>query len=116
MAEAVPATRRFVSGVLARWHEDALVPDANVIVSELASNAVLHAHSPFRVSIDRSVGMVCISIQDVAADLAQQQPESIEPGGRGMVIVEALSRRWGCDTLPGGKVVWAELSATGTDV
>jgi len=114
--EAVPATRRFVSDVLARWQEDALVPDATVIVSELASNAVLHAHSPFRVSIDRSVGMVCISIQDVAADLARQQPESIEPGGRGMVIVEALSRRWGCDSLPGGKVVWAELSATGTDV
>jgi hypothetical protein len=33
-----------------------------------------------------------------------------------MAIVEALSRRWGCDALPGGKVVWAELAATGTDV
>jgi hypothetical protein len=44
--------------------------------------------------------------------LAEQQPPSRdEMTGRGMAIVDALSRRWGCDTLPAGKVVWAELAA-----
>ena len=41
----------------------------------------------------------------------QQDPTSHEMGGRGMAIVDALSQRWGCDELPAGKVVWAELIA-----
>ena len=41
----------------------------------------------------------------------QQDPTRDEMGGRGMAIVDALSRRWGCDALPAGKVVWAELDA-----
>jgi hypothetical protein len=82
------------------------------VASELATNAVLHADSPFRVSVDRSIGVVCIAIQDAVEGLAEQQPPSRdEMTGRGMAIVNALSRRWGCDALPAGKVVWAELAA-----
>ena len=33
-----------------------------------------------------------------------------------MMIVDALSRRWGCDALPTGKVVWAELATSSADV
>ena len=115
--EAVAAVRRFVTDVLARWREQDLVLDATLVASELATNAVLHASSPFRVSVDRSVGVVCIAIQDVASDPAQQRdPNGHDASGRGMAIVEALSRRWGCDSLPTGKVVWAELTTTSTDV
>jgi anti-sigma regulatory factor (Ser/Thr protein kinase) len=115
--EAVAAVRRFVAEVLHHWHEPDLVPDASLVVSELATNAVLHASSPFRVSVDRSIGVVCVAIQDVTPEPAEQQDTGgQDASGRGMVIVEALSRRWGCDALPTGKVVWAELAATGTDV
>jgi anti-sigma regulatory factor (Ser/Thr protein kinase) len=110
--EAVPAVRRFVTGVLRLWREEAMTADAELVASELATNAVLHADSPFRVSVDRSIGVVCIAIQDAVEGLAEQQPPSRdEMTGRGMAIVDALSRRWGCDALPAGKVVWAELAA-----
>jgi anti-sigma regulatory factor (Ser/Thr protein kinase) len=110
--EAVPAVRRFVAGVLQLWREEAMTADAELVASELATNAVLHADSPFRVSVDRSIGVVCIAIQDAVEGLAEQQPPSRdEMTGRGMAIVNALSRRWGCDALPAGKVVWAELAA-----
>jgi anti-sigma regulatory factor (Ser/Thr protein kinase) len=108
--EAIAAVRHFVTGVLRLWHEDATVPDAELVASELATNAVQHADSPFRVSVDRAVGVVCIAIQDTVDGRAEQQPPTPdELSGRGMAIVNALSRRWGCDALPSGKVVWAEL-------
>ena len=115
--EAVAAVRRFVTEVLTHWSELDLVTDATLVASELATNAVLHASSPFRVSVDRSVGVICIAIQDSTSEPAEQQDAGHHDGsGRGMVIVEALSRRWGSDSLPTGKVVWAELTTTSTDV
>jgi anti-sigma regulatory factor (Ser/Thr protein kinase) len=115
--EAVAAVRRFVTEALQRWGEHDLIIDATLVVSELATNAVLHASSPFRVSVDRSVGVVCLAIQDIAPDHAQHRGfEGQDLSGRGMVIVEALSRRWGCDSLPTGKVVWAELATSSTTV
>ena len=112
--EAVAATRRFVAAALERISAPELVPDAELIVSELATNAVLHARSPFRVSVDQSVDVVCISVQDAGDGLAEQDAGGLEahaPGGRGMAIVDALARSWGCDPLQDGKVVWAELVA-----
>lgn len=112
--EAVAAVRHFVTRILERWQEGGLASDAALVASELATNAVLHADSPFRVSVDRSIGVVCIAIQDVHLGRAeQQQSVAGAVSGRGMAIVEAVARRWGCDALPGGKVVWAELSASG---
>lgn len=110
--EAVTAVRRFVTEILDLWHERYLLPDALLVASELATNVVNHAGSPFRVSIDRSMGVVCIAIQDVATGQAVRQTVGDDvTNGRGMAIVEALSRRWGSDVLPSGKVVWAELAA-----
>jgi hypothetical protein len=102
---AVPAARRFVDRVLRLWGEDDLLADAALVASELATNAVKHAMSPFRVRR--------LSIEDVgpAHPTARAAlPEDF--GGRGLAMVQALVLRWGCDPLPGGKVVWAELVST----
>ncbi len=109
--EAVAAARGFVTGILERWNEGDLVEDAALLASELATNAVLHAGSPFRVSVDRSIGIVCIAIQDLGSGQAEQPEPAVpsDPSGRGLAIIEAVARRWGCDFLPGSKVVWAEL-------
>lgn len=117
--ESVAAARRFVTDTLGQWKLKRAVHDAALIASELATNAVIHAGSPFRVTVDRSAGMVCLAFHDVGDGRAERDPDDLElqhngraeaPNGRGMSIVEALSRRWGCDSLPGGKVVWAELA------
>lgn len=110
--EAVTAVRRFVAEAIELWDENFLLPDALLVASELATNVVNHARSPFRVTIDRAMGVVCIAVQDVATLHAVRQTVGDDiTSGRGMTIVEALSRRWGSDDLPSGKVVWAELAA-----
>ncbi len=110
--EAVASVRRFVTRVLEPWYEPSLLDDAVLIVSELATNAVRHADSPFRVSLDRSADRVRIAVQDVwEKDAEEQQPSEDALGGRGLAIVGALTDRWGTEPLPTGKVVWAELHA-----
>jgi hypothetical protein len=110
---AVPAARRFVDRVLRSWGEDELLGDASLIASELATNAVKHALSPFRVRLHRVAGVVRLSIEDVGpARPAVRDATPDDFGGRGMAMVQALVLRWGCDPLPDGKVVWAELAAS----
>ena len=110
VVSAVPAARRFLIDVLRSWGEEDLVVDAAVVVSELTTNAVLHATSAFRVHLLRSRDIVRISVDDVGP--ARPQPREASPedfGGRGMQLVSALTRAWGCDVLESGKTVWAEI-------
>lgn len=112
VAEAVVAARNFVTGVLERWGEHQLFWDSAIITSELATNAVMAGRSPFRVVVDRGDGVIRISIEDVAPGWPQRRRATPEDAhGRGVAIVESLARRWGCDRLGEGKVVWAELRA-----
>ena len=107
---AVPAARRFAVDVLRSWGEDAVVTDASLVVSELATNAVSHASSAFQVSLTRTDSTILISVEDVGATRPQRRQASPDDfGGRGMLLVEALARSWGCDTTDDGKSVWAEL-------
>lgn len=113
VAEAVVAARNFATGVLERWGEHQLFWDAALITSELATNAVMAGRSPFRAVVDRGGGVVRIAIEDVAPGWPQRRTAmSEELNGRGVAIVESLARRWGCDDLGDGKVVWAELRAS----
>ena len=111
--EAVGASRAFVADVLGRWGEaPEQVEDVVLLASEMATNAVIHARSPFRISVDRSGDGINVAVQDVAHRLPQVGTgDARSDTGRGMGIVAALSSCWGCDDVPSGKVVWAELAA-----
>jgi anti-sigma regulatory factor (Ser/Thr protein kinase) len=111
VVSAVPAARRFVADVLRSWGAESALVDASVVVSELTTNAVLHAVSAFRVHLTRHDGGVRISVDDVGP--ARPEPRQAAPqevGGRGMKLIEALTRGWGCDVLESGKTVWAEVA------
>ncbi|MFM6850080.1 MAG: MEDS domain-containing protein [Terrabacter sp.] len=108
--ESVPAARHFVVDVLRAWGHADLVPDAALIISELATNALHHAGSPFRAVVDRRRGGLRVGVEDATeAPLQRREITMDDVGGRGVHIVEALAERWGSSPLPGGKVVWAEL-------
>lgn len=110
--QAVAAARRFVTLVLESWGERDLLADAALITSELATNAVRHAVSPFRTVVDRSRAGVRISIADLEpGEVAAGTADPTALAGRGVAIVEALASQWGCYPAPDGKVVWAELHA-----
>ena len=109
--EAVAAARSFVVGALPLAGAD-LVGDAALVASEMVTNAVLHGDSAFRVHVTGDAQRVRIAVEDAQTGVVV--PRIAEPdalNGRGLVIVEALSTRWGCEPHAEGKVVWAELAA-----
>lgn len=112
VAESVAAARGFVANVLGHWGASQLSWAAGVITSELATNAAVGQRSPFRVGVGCGGGVVRIGVEDISRDHPQRQtPTADDTHGRGMVIVETLARRWGCQRVGEGKVVWAELAS-----
>ena len=86
-----------------------------LVASELATNAIEHAKSAFRISAvaerDRGVLIVRIEVMDADPRHPRKLPQHTgDAGGRGIPLVEALSQRWGVQsTSSGGKIVFAEL-------
>jgi anti-sigma regulatory factor (Ser/Thr protein kinase) len=103
--------RHFVVGTLRRWgHERTVVDDAALVVTELTTNAVIHAQSPFTVTLSSRDGRVRIAVHDQSSSLpTKRAPDAIEPSGRGLRMVETMSDAWGCERVGDGKSVWAEL-------
>lgn len=111
-ATAVRLARRYVEDLLRRrgWAE----PDwfaAELAVSELVANAVVHA--PGRVTLRLRVdGDLCIEVTDehpvAPVDPAAHQPG--EAGGMGLRVVDRLCRDWGVDRRDGAKTVWCRLA------
>jgi len=104
--------RRFVSEVLREWNVGELTDSANLIVTELATNAMLHARSGFTVSMAQTGSVVRIAVGDTASAVPQRaRGGAAALVGRGIPIIEALAARWGHLALEEGKLVWADLSA-----
>ncbi len=108
---AYPAreARRFARSALDRYGEVAEV--AELLVSELATNVVRHACPPFTVELSINCQVVRVSVADGATvDLRVTQADGDQTSGRGLQLLEALSRRWGVERTTNGKRVWFELS------
>ena len=108
---AASDARRLVADTMRRWgHERSLVVDAELVTTELAANAIVHARTPFRVSVHRYGPVVRIAVNDRAMVLPTLLgPDPARPTGRGVYLVSAISRRWGVEVTGDGKAVWAEL-------
>ncbi|MEU6605085.1 ATP-binding protein [Streptomyces shenzhenensis] len=109
---SVPAARRLVRSTLTDWQLPALGYLAELVVAELVSNTVRHARdSVVRVTLRRIAnGGVRVAVTDKSHAVPVLRPLNDDAlDGRGLAIVDAVSRRWGTDLLPWGKRVWAEL-------
>ncbi len=108
----VREARDFVSARLRRHHLDDLVPDAQLVVSELVTNAVVHAGTPFSVSLELLDDCVELVIGDGSpGELVARLPEPLALGGRGLQVVDECSASWGVRRAPGGgKAVWATFA------
>jgi serine phosphatase RsbU (regulator of sigma subunit)/anti-sigma regulatory factor (Ser/Thr protein kinase) len=119
---AVPAARRFVRETLTSWQVpgcDDMLANAELLTSELVTNAVLHAETPVRVTCRAHGCEVEVSVLD-------RQPECTIPGvpgrtadadreaGRGLVLLAALASSWGVTYAPAAKAVWFRLQPGGT--
>lgn len=81
------------------------------IVSEIVTNAILHARTPFRVRVSRNGAAIRVDVSDASTEMPMRRPYDLsEVTGRGLHIVDRLSDRWGVSKLPQGKTVWFELA------
>src|SRR5205085_1114031 len=81
-----------------------------LITTELVTNAVAHARTPFTVTIDLAGQRLRVEICDgcTAQPVIQRAPTETDIGGRGLLIVAALADRWGVESEVDGKSVWFE--------
>ena len=108
---SVAEARHFVAATLGRWGCERLIDDAQLVVSELVTNAVIHAHTPAHLVVTLRVGRLRIEVTDGGHGSLRPQPwDGRRLGGRGLLIVDRLAERWGVAHDTDGKSVWVELS------
>jgi anti-sigma regulatory factor (Ser/Thr protein kinase) len=106
------AARLMLHEALERWDQRAVLDDAALILSELVTNAVVHARSPLEVSIRHHDGKLRLSVHDQSPARPRLGKADCEPGtGRGLRLIAELAADWGIAPSGPGKVVWAELAA-----
>lgn len=114
-ASSVAAARRFAEQTLDDWGLDAASWTALQLVSELATNAVIHAKTAFSVELGRSADELRIGVGDAsraAPGVRHYGAESTT--GRGLRLIESIATRWGVDASEDGKVVWFAIDLGGS--
>lgn len=106
---SVPAVRHFVLNAVKQLPSSAL-DTAGLLVSELATNAVLYGGTKFRVTVRCEDDQLVVTVTDRGSGtpLLNDDPSPSEPHGRGLLIVSQLADGWGIDTSPedGTTAVW----------
>lgn len=107
------AARRFARAQLRTWKLPGLTDALELVTDELAANAVEHGTGPFiAVRLELSDSAVTVKVWDANSDRMPALPDpaaaDLDEHGRGLLLIEALSSKWGAYRSPtGGKVVWA---------
>lgn len=106
--------RRFVASTLAEWRWQGELDEVVLLTSELVANGIAHAVSTLTLTLRGEGDCVRVELTDDSAD--RPVVRSLHPDaerGRGLVLVEALSRRWGVEAVDAdGKVVWFEVNGS----
>ena len=116
---APAAARTAIRPILLSWNctdEDWLF-DAGLIVTELVTNAIRHGGGGLELMLTMHERSVTVRVADGSAVLPEvQEPDADADGGRGLLIIEALSDAWGVEDHPGGKRVWVRLQRPSIDL
>lgn len=109
--QQVRVARRYVTDALQNWEHSPLADTIELLLSELVTNAVVHAQSAPLVSVRLLPDRVHVEVTDGDPSGVQALPSSTtRSSGRGLAIIEALAMGWGTALLPHGKVVWFDVA------
>ena len=108
---AARRARELVTEACLRWELPGTAGSACIVVTEMVNNVVAHARTAMTVRLARDGGHLLVAVQDTNPTV----PEFRGPvaptayGGRGLLLIDSVSVRWGTLPFRGGKVVWAVL-------
>jgi anti-sigma regulatory factor (Ser/Thr protein kinase) len=115
-AASIRMAREFVRGHLLRHDLEHLVDDVELVVSELATNVMIHARTPFTVTLTgMSDGSVLLTVSDGSPRRPTHTAASaLDTMGRGLSIVDQVSSAWGVTAAdaPHVKCIWASFLDT----
>ena len=108
---SVRTARQFVATVLADHGLHELADATTSVVSELATNCVIHARTPFTVEVARQGDGVRVSVTDTSPVQARLRSYGVDSTtGRGLRLVASLATTWGVEADRSGKTVWFEVT------
>jgi anti-anti-sigma regulatory factor/anti-sigma regulatory factor (Ser/Thr protein kinase) len=108
---ALSIARRLIREECLAWQLPELIDDAELIITELVSNAVVHGAAPVALTFTLREHFLHMSVHDGSPVL----PKRVLPdpdtgaGGRGLLLVDAVAAGWGTTPVADGKAVWATL-------
>ena len=104
--------RGFLRGVLSQCGQQQLARTADVLISELVTNAVVHARSPVHLKVAVREVAVRVEVTDASALPPRLEPPRADAtAGRGLQLVDALADEWAYEVVPGdGKTVWFQIN------
>jgi anti-sigma regulatory factor (Ser/Thr protein kinase) len=115
-SHSVAQARRFTSQTLTRWSLGNLSDDAVLLVSELATNALLHAREPTELHLEADGRQLRVEVHDGSPLPPRARHYGLtSTTGRGLRLVDAISSAWGTEPTDTGKRVWFTLPVDGSD-
>jgi len=100
-----------------RWHlrellsNDTEALDAELVVTELITNAWRHGSGPITLRVELREDCVFLEVCSESQDSPRIDKDPSDSGGRGLLMIEGLTRMWGFEHRGGLLCVWAEISA-----
>ncbi|MGA4845917.1 ATP-binding protein [Streptomyces sp. G5(2025)] len=113
---AVSEVRGALREFLRRWGKPAGADIAELLTSELVTNALVHTDHDAIVTATLSRRSLCVEVRDFVGRRPEPRVPDADSGtnGRGLVLVQSLADAWGVRAHGVGKVVWFELNGGGT--
>jgi anti-sigma regulatory factor (Ser/Thr protein kinase) len=114
-ARSAGLARRFLASTLTGWGDSGYTDDGALLLTELVTNAALHAKTDIVIKIELKAACLRLAVTDGSP----RQPvvrhySDHSTTGRGLALVTALASRWGITSHPdGSKTVWVELASSG---
>ncbi|WP_458246785.1 ATP-binding SpoIIE family protein phosphatase [Streptomyces sp. MAI_2237] len=104
----VSRARTAATEQLTAWGLDDLAFTTELVVSELVTNAIRHAHGPVQLRLLRDRALICEVSDRSGTSPRLRRARNEDEGGRGLFLAARLTERWGTRYTPEGKVIWTE--------
>ncbi|GAX49572.1 SpoIIE family protein phosphatase [Streptomyces olivochromogenes] len=110
----VAPIRKQVVDQLDAWELTAATFTAELVVSELVTNAIRYGEPPIRLRLIHDAETLICEVSDSSHTAPHlRRAKTYDEGGRGLLLVAQLTQRWGSRHTADGKTIWAELSLLG---